>query len=65
MQEAKEQILKSISLWLPSAKSLVADDPDGPAVEDPIDCIPISPDAQLKAAKTLIEVEEYNVCMMT
>lgn len=64
-QEAKTQILKSISLWLDAAKSLVTDDPaaDLPPVSDPVDCIPISPGAQLKAAKTLIEVEEYNVCV--
>ncbi|XP_067938169.1 uncharacterized protein [Watersipora subatra] len=60
IEEAKVQILKSISLWLASAQSLLSDDAEGQAVSDPVDCVPISPDAQLKAAKTLIEVAEYS-----
>lgn len=57
-------------MWLPNAKGLVADEgeieggAEAAPVADPIDCIPISPEAQLKAAKTLIEVEEYNVCWL-
>lgn len=67
-KEAKEHIKKSVSLWLPDAKVLVEDSdaaevetPQGTEVADPLDCLPISAEAQLKAAKTLIEVEEYNV----
>lgn len=66
IEEAKTFINKSLSLWLPNAKGLVADEgeieggAEAAPVADPIDCIPISPEAQLKAAKTLIEVEEYN-----
>ena len=64
-QEAKEQIKKSILLWLPDAKGLVEDDETEGAtakkVSDPLDCLPITAEAQLKAAKTLIEVEEYTV----
>lgn len=56
-----------MSLWLPEAKALNDDAEDSggegsKTVKDPIDCLPIPFDAQLKAAKTLIEVEEYDVC---
>ena len=54
-------------MWLPSARQLVTEEEEGSEghteVADPVDCLPISPEAQLKAAKTLIEVEEYNVSM--
>lgn len=58
---------KSVSLWLPDAKALLEDSDteegqaEGAKVSDPLDCLPITAEAQLKAAKTLIEVEEYNV----
>ena len=47
-----------MSLWLPGLRE--ADQPDGGAV-DPVTVCPVSYPARVSAAKTLIEVQNFDV----
>ena len=53
MQDARENLAKGLSLWLE------------PSADSQADCLPPPYPSRVNWAKMLIEVEEYEVCILS
>jgi tetratricopeptide (TPR) repeat protein len=58
-QSAVEAMDKGVSLWLPQLRNAVK--PEGATLDDPVEVCPLSYPARINCAKTLIELENYEV----
>jgi len=58
-QNAAEAMDKGVSLWLPQLRN--ATKPEGATIEDPIEVSSVSYPARIGCAKTLIELEKYEI----